>query len=225
MSRVLALVEGQTEQAFVKQVLAPELSARGVFLTAALIGKPGRKGGIRPYEIVRGDILRLLKQDRQQFCTTMLDYYGLPAGWPGKAGGRGSPSSLAEHIEQAMRDDVAAAMGEGFAPTRFIPYIQMHEFEALLFSDPGVLAGVLDVPGLAETLQGIIAQCGEPERIDDSPEGAPSKRISQHSRRYNKVVHGTIAAQRIGLTRMRDRCPHFAAWLGGLGHLGSAAPG
>jgi hypothetical protein len=224
MSRVLALVEGQTEQAFVKQVLAPELGARGVYLTAALIGRPGRKGGIRPYEIVRGDILKLLKQDRRQFCTTMFDYYGLPPAWPGKGDGRGSPSALAESIERAMRDDIVSAMGEGFVPTHFIPYVQMHEYEALLFSDPGMLAGVLDPPDLTATLEGIGEQCGEPERIDDSPEGAPSKRISQHSQRYSKVVHGTIAAQRIGLAKMRERCPHFAAWLVTLESLGQAEP-
>jgi hypothetical protein len=213
MSRVLALVEGQTEQAFVKQLLAPELSARNVFVTAALIGKPGHKGGIRPYEVLRGDILKVLKQDQRQFCTTMFDYYGLPAAWPGKGDRPGSPSSLAESIEHAMRDDIACAMGEGFVPARFIPYIQMHEFEALLFSDPGALASVLDPSGLTAVLEKIVEQCGDPERIDDNPEGAPSKRIIQHSHRYSKVVHGTIAAQRMGLAKMRDRCPHFADWV------------
>lgn len=100
----------------------------------------------------------------------------------------------------------------------------MHEFEALLFSDPPILAGVLESPWLTEIPEAIVQQYGEPERIDDSPEDAPSKRIAQHSRGYNKVLHGTIAAQRMGLAKMRDRCPHFAAWVSILENLGQIEP-
>ena len=92
MSRVLALVEGQTEQAFVRDVLAPELGNRGVFISATLIGKPGHKGGIRSYESVQRDILAALKQDIGRSCTTMFDYYGLQADWPGVPEARSLPT-------------------------------------------------------------------------------------------------------------------------------------
>jgi hypothetical protein len=215
-------VEGLTEQTFVKQSLAPQLIPRSVYLTATMIGKPGRKGGIRSYETIRRDILGALRQDQQRYCTTMFDYYGLPSGWPGKVGAEGSPSVLAESVERAMHEDICGEMGESFAPARFIPYIQMHEFEALLFSDPATLASVVQHPFLASSFQAIVNECGEPEAIDDRPDTAPSRRICRQTREYDKVLHGTIAAQRIGVAEMRDRCPHFNRWVERLEELGNA---
>jgi len=220
MSRVLALVEGPTEQTFIKQVLAPALHHRGVYLTATAIGKPGHKGGIRSYESTRREILAVLKQDQQRFCTTMFDYYGLPGGWPNKATATGSPSAMANYIEQAMLQDVCSIMDEPSTSSRFIPYIQMHEYEALLFSEPATLASVVQRSFLTGTFLNIVTECGEPEAIDDRPDTAPSKRIKNHVREYNKVIHGTITAQRIGLPKMRERCPHFSEWISRLEKLG-----
>jgi len=221
MSRVLALVEGPTEQSFIKQVLAPELHHLGVYLTAAIIGKPGHKGGIRSYESIRREILAVLKQDQQRYCTTMFDYYGLPAGWPGKTVISGSPSIIAGLIEQAMLQDVCSILGQAAATSRLIPYIQMHEYEALLFSEPATLAtAVGQRTSLGGIFEAIVNECGEPEAIDDRPDTAPSKRIKNHVRDYNKVIHGTIAAQRIGLPKMRQRCPHFSEWVARLETLG-----
>ena len=83
MSRVVAIVEGYTEQAFCREVLAPALGAKGVSLEAQLVGKPGHKGGVRSWESARRDILNALKQQPDRACTTMVDYYGLPGDWPG----------------------------------------------------------------------------------------------------------------------------------------------
>jgi len=142
MSRVRALVEGQTEEAFVREVLAPNLGVHGVFVSATRIGKPGRRGGVRPWLVVRNDILATLKQNRAVYCTTMFDYYDLPSDWPGTDGTRRKRpiSKKAGEIQQAIQADVCNELGESFDAQRFIPYIQMHEFEALLFSDTGVLA-------------------------------------------------------------------------------------
>ena len=122
MSRILALVEGHSEQAFVTSVLASDLGYKGVYVTAALIGKPGRKGGVRRYDVVRKDILALLRQDPTRYCTTMFDYHGLPNDWPRASDVRGRPpSEMAEHVEQAMRENVVDAMGPSFNEARFIP--------------------------------------------------------------------------------------------------------
>lgn len=222
MNRVRAMVEGQTEEAFVREVLAPNLGAHGVFISATRIGKPGRRGGVRPWGEVRRDILATLKQDRAIYCTTMFDYYGLPSNWPGRDEARQErqTSTKAGAVEQAIRADVCAQLGDSFDEARFLPYIQMHEFEALLFSDTGVLAESVQRPRLKLRLDEIVEQCGEPEGIDDNPQTAPSKRICTLVGSYQKVVHGTIAAMRIGLTTMRARCPHFAKWLEALERLG-----
>ncbi len=221
MSRVLALVEGHTERSFIKEVLAPDLGLRGVFLTAALIGKPGHKGGIRPYLGVRKEILAALKQDHVRYCTTMFDYCGLPRDWPGVAQADAAERRLiAERIEGALHDDICSALGPSFEADRFLPYIQMHEFEALLFSDPDILAETLQKPALASDFRSIVADCGDPEGIDDVPQTSPSARIGAAAGAYRKVVQGTIAAKRIGLPTMRERCSHFCEWVGRLEGLG-----
>ncbi len=187
MSRVLALVEGQTEQAFVREVLAPELGARGVFISAALVGKPGHKGGVRSYQSVRKDILASLKQDSGRFCTTMFDYYGLPADWPGVPEAKSlAPRAGVSQIESVLLDDICAQMGGTLHPPRFQPYIQLHEFEALLFCDPETLASVLGSPSLGARLGAVVEPFSDPEMIDDDPKTAPSKRIALLAANYQK---------------------------------------
>jgi hypothetical protein len=222
---VLALVEGQTEQAFVKQILAPDLARQNVFLTACLIGRPGGRGGVRSWARVRSEFLAALKQDRQRCCTTMFDFYGLPADWPGAGEARKKPfGEAAELIERAVHVDICEALGGSFNPDRFIPYIQMHEFEALLFSDTRVLAEVVGEPSLQRHFDEVVAECGEPEAIDDGASTAPSKRIIAKADGYQKVSRGMIAAKRIGLARMKETCPHFAAWVRRLEALSEREP-
>ena len=214
MSRVLALVEGRTEQTFVREVLAPGLSSKGVFLSATMIGKSGHKGGVRVWASARRDIMAALKQDLRRCCTTMLDYYALPGDWPGSSEAREKPfDQAASVIERAIHGDICRELGDSFDPRRLIPYIQMHEFEALLFSDTDILSGVLPCPEAKSALDQIVAECKEPEGIDDNPKTAPSKRLLDLAAGYQKVLHGAIAAQRIGLARMRTACPHFRDWL------------
>lgn len=214
MNRVLAVVEGQTEQSFVREVLGPALANKGVFLAARLVGKPGQKGGIGSWEKARRDIEIILKGDPSSYCTTMFDYYRLPSDWPGKSSSTGHPFRQAvARIEQATHDEARAMMGTSWNPSYFIPYIQTHEFEALLFSGTDVLAVTVQRANVKGQFDAILKTCGEAEAIDDDPQTAPSKRILKLVPHYEKVVHGTIAAQQIGLDRMKAACPHFRNWL------------
>ena len=218
MNRVRALVEGQTEQAFVAQVLAPHLLNHGVHIFPTLLGKPGRRrGGIRRYESVRRDILAALKENRGRFVTTMFDYYKLPNDWPGATNAAGlSPTEIGLAVAAALHEDIVSEIDAG---PRFVPYSSMYEFVALLFSDPGILASTVQVPHLVDHFGNCVRQCGSPEAIDDGENTAPSKRIKSIAPQYDKVVHGTIAAQRIGLPTIKEQCPHFARWLETLEHL------
>lgn len=137
--RVNVVVEGETEEGFVKRVLAPYLSERGVHSTARRVlisrkaGRPHR-GGIRGYYHPRLDIVTWLKQDAGAYCTTMFDLYALPEDSPGVGEAvPGSPRERVAHLERAFSEDVGAVLPDG--ARRFIPYLQLHEFEALLFAD------------------------------------------------------------------------------------------
>jgi hypothetical protein len=214
MSRVIAVVEGQTEQGFVREVLAPFLGDKNVDITARLVGKPGHKGGDCRYERAKRDVLALLKQEADTVVTTMFDFYALPDSWPGRREARTTlTAQKAAVVETAVKDDISHELGTSFDQSRFHPYIQMHEFEALLFSQPATICAVLRSPQSEKELQSIRASFSNPEEINDNSETAPSKRLLKLFADYQKRLHGSIAAKRIGVDAMRKECPHFARWV------------
>ena len=220
MSRLLILVEGQTERGFVNDVLAPHLSCFGVFAKATMIKTKG--SGIGRWEGTLNRIIRLLKQDSGQIVSTMVDYYGMPRDWPGRASappGGATPSQIAEPIERAMLAAVGRDMGGDFNPSRFVPYVMMHEFEAMLFSDCAAFGDGIGRCDLTGKFQSIRDKFAAPEAIDDSPDNAPSKRIKKLMPGYQKPLRGTQVTQRIGLAAIREACPHFGVWLGRLERL------
>ncbi len=214
MSRVIAVVEGQTEQGFVREILAPFLSQKNVYMTAQLVGKPGHKGGDCRYERAKRDVLALLKQEADTVVTTMFDFYALPDSWPGRAEARTALlAKKAKIVETAVQNDISSELGTSFDRSRFCPYIQMHEFEALLFSQPPTICAVLRSPESEEELQSIRASFRTPEEINDNSETAPSKRLLKVFSNYQKLFHGLVAAKRIGIGAMQRECPHFARWV------------
>lgn len=220
MTRLLVSVEGETEELFVYQVLAPHLYARGyTSVVASLMGTAisrDNRGGVKAWDDVLKDIVNKLRGDRGLIVSTMVDYYGMPRDWPGRAAvplSGATPSQIADPIEQGMLDAVVREMGSGFDASRFVPYVMMHEFEAMLFSDCSRLAVGIGMPALARRFQAIRNGFDTPEAIDDSPDSAPSKRIEGLIGRYQKSYMGTAAALAIGLEAIRGECPHFAGWV------------
>lgn len=135
MLRILVHVEGQTEEDFVRSVLAQHLATKGyTTVSARLLGNArqrSRRGGIREWGSVRKDILRHLQNDRSAIATTIVDYYGLPETWPGRVlkDPNAPPRVRAESVQRAIEQNIAEEIGY---PRRFIPYVIMHEFEGLL---------------------------------------------------------------------------------------------
>lgn len=222
MTRLLVEVEGQTEETFVNEVLAPHLYRLGYTQVGArLLGNArqrDRRGGIRAWAGVRTEILRHLRSDPGALVTTMVDYYGLPAtggrAWPGRLAAKALPfAKKAVTVEAALLADVNAALEPRFPPDRFLPFVIMHEFEALLFSDCAGFAHAIDRLPLAADFQAIRDQFSSPEEINDSPITAPSKRVEGLVPGYEKPFLGTLAVLTIGLDAIRRECPHFDAWV------------
>lgn len=214
--RVLILVEGQTEETFVKQVLAPALAERGVYAvptvhnTKRVKDGPNFKGGVTGFEKFRSDLARLLR-DREATATTLIDYYGLPEDFPGmkERARHAAARDRVRHVEAAL----AAAMGN---PPNFIPFIALHEFEAWVFTDPAVLPRLMTEPGKAADMLALRSSVSGPEDINESPQTAPSKRLLRLFPGYRKPFHGPNAVETIGLDCIRKECPHFDAWVGKL---------
>jgi hypothetical protein len=220
MTRLLIHVEGQTEEGFVREVLREHLVAKGYdTVDARIVGNARlrlRRGGIRPWPSVRKDIMNHLKEDIGCIATTMVDYYGLPQGrgaWPGRAKAATLPASKkARCVEEAVLEDFVKYFGSP-RPERFVPFVVMHEFEGLLFSDCTAFSRAIGRSDLEPKFREIRQQFATPEEINDSPDTAPSKRVEQLVRGYEKPLFGALAVLEIGLTRIRTECPHFNGWL------------
>ena len=211
--RVLLLVEGQTEERFVKDVLAPEFYGRQLYLAPTLLvtkrvkDGPNFKGGVTNFAKFHADTMRLLNSAGGALVTTMLDYYGLPSDFPGMADRpAGTPLQRVNHVEAA----VAARFGN---PANFVPFLALHEYEAWLFASESELPRVMTDPTKEPAFAAICRSFGTPEAINDRPEYAPSKRIEALFPSYRKPLHGPNAAARIGLSQIRGCCHHFDVWM------------
>jgi len=215
MSRVLIHVEGQTEETFVSEVIGPHLYNVGFLSVGArLLGNArlrSRRGGIKDWQVVRQEIHRHLANDPGCIATLLVDFYALPGSWPGRLAAGALPhGQRGAHVHQAIDEDFATFSAHA---DRFEPFVLMHEFEALLFSDCDGFARGLGQPERARAFQKVRDQFGNPEEINDSPETAPSKRVCKIVPGYQKPLFGNLAAIEIGLERIREECPHFDAWL------------
>jgi len=213
VKRVLILVEGQTEERFVKDVLAPSFVDRQVFLAPTLLvtkrvkDGPNFKGGVTNYGKFRADVRRLLQGSGGALVTTLLDYYGLPEDFPGMATRpKAAPLARVRHVENSIRDELGA-------PKNFVPFLALHEFEAWLFVSPDELPRALTQSAGRDQFAAICTSVTTPEDINEGATTAPSKRIKALFPTYRKTVHGPLTLQRIGLEAVRAECPHFDEWL------------
>jgi len=214
MIRIHVICEGQTEEMFVNDVLSKQFDLLGIYLYPKLIGKPGHKGGNFKFERVLTDVKNFLLGDTESYCTTFFDFYGLPEDFPGKKEAvtlkdiKSKQSMintrLVEQLSQHINDD---------AMRRFIPYIQLYEFEGLLFSDPESMASELGRPDLVDKFVAIRSQFDTPEHVNNSSDTAPSKRIKNHFIGYDKVTHGSLIALEMGINKICAECNLFNEWI------------
>jgi len=181
MIRVKIICEGESEETFVGELLRKPFLSKGIELTPILLG-----GSVK-FQRIQLNARNILRQDKSAYCTTFIDFYGLPARFPGKSEASGTSAEKAQAVCAAMHRQFSNAIGENVA-RRFIPYVQMHEFEALLFSDPKNFAAGIYENAAAEKFQTIRDEFDTPEDINDNTETAPSKRVLEVVARYDKPV-------------------------------------
>jgi hypothetical protein len=219
MIRLRILCEGPSEESFVNKVLAPHLATCRVMVTAPLIGRPGHKGGRVSWPRLLHDLERHLS-DQEVCVSTLIDFYGMDPDFPGRSTKAATTQTKYQSVCEAMRQTLFSHLPN--RAQRFTPYVQMHEFEGLLFSSPEILARSMGQSGCVDELKAETKKFQTPEDINDSPSTAPSKRLLRINDRYQKVLHGTIAAKEIGLQTIRSQCPLFNAWISQLELLGCA---
>ena len=225
MKQLNVFCEGQTEQGFCKQVLAPHLfrPGEGLVHTLAVGQKDDRHiygiGKRAHYARVRKFIQNTIKQwpKANVYFTTLIDLYALPADFPGRDSHHRNPADptpYVEALEEAFRQDIDCH--------HFIPHLQLHEYETILFADPEAFRVAFEhCDESIERLEAIAGSFESIEYIDDGPDTAPSKRIIEVVPEYagRKATAGPDIAECIGLPTIRRKCPHFDKWLTKLGEV------
>ncbi|MDE0471786.1 MAG: DUF4276 family protein [Ekhidna sp.] len=211
MKRLVIICEGPTEQEFVREVLQPHFSTKNIYLQIPLIKKSG--GGVVSWNVLKSQVESHLKE-RESFVTTLIDYYGIPNGfnYPGWQESKtivDKPQRM-DFLEQRMLSDVDIALSH-----RFIPYIQLHEFEGLLFNNIQSFENTFEAKEFKnkKELESILGQYDNPELINDNPNTAPSKRLLNLIQGYNKIVYGSILAKNIGMYKIRQKSLRFNNWI------------
>lgn len=212
MKRIIIICEGQTEQVFCDRTLSPYFISKECHIQAPIIKHT--RGGIVRWDILKKQIETHLVSDRAAFVTTLIDYYGLYQkhsfpGWDA-AERLADKHHRMNELEQAMKNTIRDDCRH-----RFVPYLQLHEFEGLLFNEINIFHQQIpaaDLVGVRE-LEATFAEYEDPEMINNIRETSPSHRLMRIIRGYNKIVYGDILAEAIGLHRIRAKSKRFNDWL------------
>lgn len=212
MERIIIICEGPTEEEFCKKTLTPYFQKQQIYVQSPLIKHSN--GGIVRWDVLKKQIENHLKQDKTAYVTLLIDYYGLYQKYefPGWEESLSIPdkSSRLDFLEQKMAEAIEESLRY-----RFIPYMQLHEFEGILFNNLEVFDLLFNEDEILarEELEAVFKEFDNPEMINNSPDNAPSKRLKRIIKGYNKIVYGNILAEEIGLTGIRSKCPRFDGWI------------
>lgn len=216
MIRIYALVEGQSEEKVLRDVIAPTLADLEIYLIPTVPPtSKGHKGGDVSFDRLMFNLRRLLNQESDAYVTTFLDFYQLKTDFPdfNHAMKQKDVYQKINILEQALHSEIIARLQ--CRPERFIPHIQPHELEALFFSDVSKFANV--EPNWKQStvdLQAVYQEFESPEHINNSSHTAPSKRLeSILNPKYRKTRHAPLLAKEMGLAKLESECKHFHEWL------------
>ncbi len=197
--RLAISVEGLTEEGFIKMVMVPHLEKGNIYAAPVILGSNsnGSKGGNVSLPRIKKELDSLARSVDK--VTTMYDFYGFKG--KGESDGK-------ESLEQRIVNEVAEPLR-----SKIIPYIQMYEFEGLLFSSPEAIENNIRQTGLAKWAKDVLQKFNDnPEKINDSPDTAPSKRLDGNTD-YKKTINGPNICKEIGLDVLRQKCTGFNSWL------------
>jgi hypothetical protein len=210
---IALLVEGQTERAFVDEVLAPYLAARGTYVTPVIVATAraadGAKfvGGGSTWGHYERDIRRLLASSHFALVSIIVDFYGYPHDGPGA-------SCAVPHAPRECVQVRQEAMAKAISDRRFLPHIVLHEFETWVIAAAVGADRVLGDARVAVALRGHAAEVADDvELLNDSPQSAPSKRVLSCWPDYQKVLDGVAVIAERGLDHVMRTCPALRAWV------------
>lgn len=211
MKRLIIVCEGETEQQFCEELLRNHLFNKSILMFTPIIKKTN--GGICTWSVLKKQ-LKCHLNEGQAFVTTFIDYYGIKDSY---AFPRWIEAKTIEDkyqrmifLENSMLEDMDTSLR-----TRFIPYLQLHEFESLLFCNLHAFEDVVPAEDIKDrsALEKVLYDYPNPELINENVSTSPSHRLQHIINGYVKTIYGAELAKSIGLYEIRERCPHFNEWL------------
>ena len=209
MKNVYIYCEGQTEESFINEILAPYFLNQNIWVCPIICSTKRTatkkyKGGVSDYTKIKKELTLICKQHHNEYVTTMFDYYAMPDNTPGIDNTESDINVRINQIEQAIDADI------GQQNCKF--HFMLHEFEGILFSNPDSFA-LIAAQNIVNDIQEIRDKYPTPEHINNSPETAPSKRIEALIPNYAKIKNGTLLSKNMGLDVILSECPHFKEWI------------
>lgn len=213
--RLLIICEGQTEKEFINRILRPYILCRAPnFERVDCFEITTTRGGLTKYSDLNKDIINCIYQS-DIVVSTLIDFYGLPTSFPkySESSKIANKCERVDYLEQAILEDISKTQ-EGDFNKILIPYIQLHEFEALIFSSIEAIKNSFELESMdLRKIQEMITNPPNPETINDGPDSAPSKRLKKLIRGYDKVNDGNNILEDIGIEHILEKCPRFASWV------------
>jgi len=209
MKRIIVICEGGTEEEFFSKTVYKHFILKNIHI------QPINTKGIKPWEAIKDRVILKLKESSDVYVTTFYDFYGISPNhkFPGWVDSENivDKNSRLDFLESEMKKAIPEVYQD-----RFFPYLQLHEFEGLLFNNIRVFQEQIpqnDLIGIKELVKTFQDYPDNPEMINDSQETAPSYRLKRIINGYDKIVYGNILFDAIGLQNIRSKSPRFHKWL------------
>ena len=213
MKRLVIIAEGETEESFVNNILCPFFCPKGIYNSIQCFKTKHSHGGMSKYSYIKKDILNII-YEKDVVVSMMIDFYRLPSDFPGFNDLKVTQThqEQANLLETRIKKDLEDSQNQLF--DNFIPYIQLHEFEALVFASISGIDSLFERSEMDYNgLMNVIQQYPNPEDINNHPDTAPSVRLKKLISGYNKVLHGIDIINTVGMAELLEKCPRFKTWI------------
>ena len=213
MKRLVIIAEGETEESFVNNILCPFFCSKGIYNSIQCFKTKHSHGGMSKYSYIKKDILNII-YEKDVVVSMMIDFYRLPSDFPGFNDLKVTQThqEQANLLETRIKKDLENSQKQLFE--NFIPYIQLHEFEALVFASINGIDSLFERSEMDyKGLMNVIQQYPNPEDINNHPDTAPSVRLKKLISGYNKVLHGIDIINTVGMAELLEKCPRFKTWI------------
>ena len=203
MASIYFLVEGETEERFFKEIVKDYYKGKH-FISCSLMPQGKRKGGTIDYNQTKKELSRFFYSGKHFDKIILIqDYYRLGKTMKEHIGGNLNLDKIIFSIQERLEKDVNNP--------KFHFRLQIHEFEAYLFTNPDFVASYFDDNKILQKIEKILEEFdGNPELINNRFDTKPSKRLDEMTQnKFQKRIDGITIVKNVGIDNIRKKCKYF----------------